>query len=392
MKHRRQPDSSPRPVPLAWAQLTHRKVRLAVALGGIAFANVLIFMQLGFRALFTTGATALPEALAGDLFLSEPSARFISGRGFERIRLYQAGAIAGVASVAPLYVNGGAWAYDREFISYDIRVFGFNPQQPVFKSSELLGQVQTMAQPDAILFDRLSRYDLGPVPEQFTTGNRTTALLNNRRLTVVGLFTMGNSFFVGEGNVLLSEATYQNLFGAQALQRVSLGIVTLQPDANLAQVQASLRAQVPGVVVLTRQDLIQREIAFQESTPAGPIFSFGAIMGFIIGVVIVYQVLYADISDHLEEYATLKAMGYSNWGLLQIIFQESLMLGSFGFVPGAIAAHFMYQLLAQVTRLSLVMRPDVAIMVFLLTLCMCLISAAIASNKLRSADPADIFN
>jgi putative ABC transport system permease protein len=377
---------------VAWAQLSHRKMRLAVALGGIAFANVLIFMQLGFRALFTTGATALPENLAGDLFMVQPESRFIGSRGFERIRLVQAGAIAGVDYVAPLYVNGGAWAYSKEYVSFDTRVFAFNLQRPVFRDPALLSLLPRLREPDTMLFDQLSRDDLGPVAKQFQAGESVQAIVNNQRLYVVGLFKMGNSFFVGEGNVLLSEANYQRLFGTRALEQVSIGIIGLQGQADVAAVKQQIEARIPGVKVLTRVELLAREADFQASSPAGPIFSFGAVMGFIIGIVIVYQVLYADINDHLAEYATLKAIGYSNFSIMGIIFQEAGFLAVLGFVPGVVSSHLMYGLLSNVTKLSLVMRPDVMAVVFCLTLIMCLTSALIASNKLRSADPADIFN
>jgi putative ABC transport system permease protein len=102
-------------------------------------------------------------------------------------------------------------------------------------------------------------------------------------------------------------------------------------------------------------------------------------------------VLYSDVSDHLPEYATLKAMGYSDRALLQIVFQEALILAVLGFLPGCVASIGMYQLLAHLTRIPLAMRLDVAVNVLVLTMLMCLMSAAIASQKLRSADPADIF-
>jgi putative ABC transport system permease protein len=381
-----------RRTPVAWSQLTHRKIRLAVALSGIAFANVLIFMQLGFRALFTTGATALPENLAGELFMVPTDARFISSMGFDRIRLIQAAAVEGVEQVTPLYVNGGAWAYSKDYLSFDTRVFAFNLQQPVFDNPALLQLMPKLREPDTILFDELSRDDLGPVAKVFQSGKPVQAILNNQRLNVVGLFKMGNSFFVGEGNILTSEANYQALFGAKALEKVSVGIIWVRSETDIRQVQADLGARIPGIKILTKAELLEREVQFQSSSPAGPIFSFGAVMGFIIGIVIVYQVLYADINDHLAEYATLKAMGYSNVSVMMIIFQEAVLLAVMGFVPGLLSAHLMYGLLANITKLGLAMRPDVAAIVFCLTMVMCLSSALIASNKLRSADPADIFD
>jgi putative ABC transport system permease protein len=377
--------------PLAWAQLSHQKIRLAVAMSGITFANVLIFLQLGFRALFTEGATVLAQSLAGDMFLLSPSNEFLGSNNFVRLRLEQASAIEGVKSAVPLYIQESKWAYSQDYKSFNVRAFAFNPSQQVWHLPELNRQTAKLNLPRSVLFDCLSRQTIGPIPQIFADQGEVRALLNNRRISVVGIFSLGNSFFIGEGNIFMSEANYANIFGEDALKQVAVGVLKLQPGVNPAAVKAGIKANVPGVEVLTREELIAQELAFQETNPAGTIFTFGAIMGFIVGVVIVYQVLYADVSDHLAEYATLKAMGYSNLALLGVIFQEAIVLAVLGFIPGFSISYGMYILLAFITRLELVMRPDIAIVVLVLTIVMCMASAAIASNKLRCADPADVF-
>lgn len=378
--------------PLAWSQLSHQKVRLTVAMGGIAFANVLIFMQLGFLSLFSGGATALSRSMKGDLFLLNPSTEFLGSNGFDRIRLYQAAAVKGVASTTPVYMSTGtSWAYSQEKKSFEARVYAFNPAQNVFNIPEINRQRARLNIPNSVLFDRLAKPDFGPIPQLFTEKGNATALLNNRRVSVVGLFNLGNSFFLGAGNLIMSEATYAELFGDNALKQVSVGVVTLELGANLKAVKAGLEAHVPGLKAYTHEELVAKELKFQETTAVGPIFSFGAIMGFIVGVVIVYQVLYADVNDHLAEYATLKAMGYSDMALLRVIFSEAIILGVLGFIPGLIASVGMYGFLGPLTRLELVMSSEIAVTVFILTLVMCILSAAIASGKLRSADPADVF-
>jgi putative ABC transport system permease protein len=241
------------------------------------------------------------------------------------------------------------------------------------------------------LYDRQAKPAFGPIPEVFNRKGQVSSLVNNRRIQVVGLFSLGNSFFLGGGNFLMSETTYASIRGDNALSQVGVGIVRLAPGANVAAVHAAINQNVPGVKALTHQELIAKELKFQESTAVGPIFGFGVIMGFIVGVVVVYQVLYADVSDHLAEYATLKAMGYSDLRLLMVIFQESAMLAVLGFIPGFGISLWMYSFLGGLTRLELIMTPDIVILVFTLTLVMCLLSAVIASGKLRSADPADVF-
>ena len=383
---------SQRERPLAWAQLSHQKVRTAVAMGGIAFANVLIFMQLGFVNLFAGGAILLPKHLQGDLFITNADAKFINSFStFDRTRLYQAAAFDGIISVEPLYLKDVTWAYDKENISYATRVFAYNPQIQIFDLPEVTQQQAKLREPFTVLFDRLSRSQLGLIPAQISAKHTTSAMLNNQRVVVNGLFSLGCSFFLSEGNIITSDLNYAEMFGSRSLEQVSLGIIWVKPGTDLIALKQGIEQAVPGVKALTHQELQTRELKFQDTNPSSTIFNFGALMGFIVGVAIVYQVLYSDVSDHLSEYATLKAIGYSNRSLLLVIFQEAVFLAVLGYIPGFIATVGMYQLLTTLTRLELIMSINLALTVFILTLAMCLISAAIASNKLRAADPADVF-
>jgi putative ABC transport system permease protein len=377
--------------PLAWAQLSHQKIRLSVAIGGIAFANILIFMQLGFLTLFSKGATALPESLVGDLFIINPESKYIGSNNFDRIRLYQAAAFEGVVSTNPLYMNIVPWAYSSKFTSFQTRILAFNPQSQIFKNPEITQQIGKIHAPGTVLFDRLSKPELGPIAAKFQTGSTVRSIVNNRRIEVGGLFSMGCSFFLGDGNIIMSEDSYADIFGENAFENVSVGIVRVEPRTNLARLKAEMKAAIPGIDVLTRQELIKKEMDYQDSQPTGPIFSFGAMMGFVVGIVVVYQVLYADVSDHLAEYATLKAIGHSDGALLRVIFTEAIILAAIGFIPGCGLSIGMYIFLAQATRLELIMTPEIALIVFVMTVVMCMASAAIASGKLRSADPADVF-
>jgi putative ABC transport system permease protein len=377
--------------PLAWAQLSHQKVRTGVAMGGIAFANVLIFMQLGFVNLFAGGAILLPKHLHGDLFITNSEAKIINPNTFDLTRLYQAAAFDGIIFAEPLYLRYGTWAYNKDTISYDTRIFGYNPQIQLFDLPEINRQQSKLREPFTVLFDRLSRAELGPIPAQMATKSTTSAMVNNQRLVVSGLFSLGCSFFLSEGNIITSDRTFAEMFGSNSLQQVSLGIIRVKPGTNIIALKLGIEKAVPGIKALTHQELEARELTFQAANPSSTIFNFGAMMGFIVGVAIVYQVLYSDVSDHLAEYATLKAIGYSNRALLLVIFQEAIFLAILGYIPGFIATLGMYQLLTTLTRLELIMTLNLALTVFILTLAMCLISAAIASNKLRAADPADVF-
>jgi putative ABC transport system permease protein len=213
---------SERERPLAWAQLSHQKVRTGVAMGGIAFANVLIFMQLGFVNLFAGGAILLPKHLKGDLFITNSEAEMINPFStFDLTRLYQAAAFDEIISAEPLYLKYGTWAYDKETISYQTQVFAYNPQSQIFDLPELNQQQAKLREPFTVLFDRLSRSELGPIPAQMQTKSTTSAMLNNQRLVVNGLFSLGCSFFLSEGNIITSDRTFAEMYGSNSLNQIS---------------------------------------------------------------------------------------------------------------------------------------------------------------------------
>ncbi|MEM1391724.1 MAG: ABC transporter permease DevC [Cyanobacteria bacterium P01_H01_bin.150] len=393
--------------PLAWAQLSHQKVRLAVATTGVCFANILMFTQMGLLSMLTEGTTKLQESLAGDLFLVSsfsPTLRW--GMSFPRTVMYQAGGIDGVASVSPIYISSANWVNPQELsktnnskqegetFTNEVRIIAINPAQPpVFNLSEVNQQIAKLNVPDTVFFDRFSQDSFGDIPQLINGKPEITTIMGNRRTYVVGLFNMGSSLS-NNGNVIMSDWNYAQRNGGEKLDKVAIGVLRLDKGANLKAVQATLRANFPdnlGVGVYTRQELIAREQEFEMSEPNGVVLTFGTIVGFLVGVIIVYQVLYSDINDHLSEYATLKAMGYGDISLLNVIITEAIILGIMGFIPGFMASLGLYQLLASLTKIPLTMKLTVAIQVFILTQVMCAVSGAIATSKLRSADPADVF-
>ncbi|MEM6838883.1 MAG: ABC transporter permease DevC [Cyanobacteria bacterium P01_C01_bin.120] len=391
------------PKPLAWAQLSHQKVRLAVALTGVSFANILMFTMMGLESLVSDGSTTLHESLRGDLFLMSsfsPSLRIPSA--LPRAYLLQADAVAGVGTAAPLYLNLGNWTNpaqldnaeslpEGDIFGNQVRVIAFNPRQPVLDLPLVDAQRDRLSTPKTVLFDELSQPSLGDIPQLLTETGEVQTLMGNRRVTVVGLFSLGSTV-IEKGNVIMSDLSYTHWFGNDNLTHITLGVLTVEPGSEIATVQAQLQAHLPDIVeVLTKEELIAKEQRFNASDPIGVIFGFGSTVGFVVGIVVVYQVLYTDISDHLPEYATLKAMGYSDASLLRVVLMEAMLLAVLGFLPGFVASVGLYQVLTTITRIPLVMKGAVAMQVFALTVVMCGASGAIAIRRLQSADPADVF-
>jgi len=382
-------------IPLAWLQLRREPIRLLVALAGISFAVILMFIQLGFRDALFESAVRLHTSLQGDVFLISPqSTALIAMKNFSERRLYQALSVEGVESVSPLYLDLALWKNPNNRRTRSIMVLGFDPERPVFKTG-VVPDLRPIYLPDVVLFDQDSRPEFGPVKELFETGKPIVTEVGSRRITVGGLATLGTSFGA-DGNLFTSDSNFLRLFSRRQKGLIDIGIIKLKPDTDLKTVQQQLKLMLQDtqkdVKVLSKQEFVDFEKQYwQSSTAIGFIFSLGTVLGFIVGIVIVYQILYTDVADHLAEYATLKAMGYTNLYLLAVVFQEALMLSVLGFIPGFLLSHGLYTLTRNATSLPLSMTADRALNVLILTVIMCVLSGAIAVRKVQDADPAEIF-
>jgi len=383
----------------AWLQLKHEKMRLMVAIGGISFAVVLIFMQLGLRVALFDSAVALYSKLEGDIFLLSPrSTALIAMENFSERRLYQTLAFPEVKRVIPIYLGFSQWKNPQTRNYWrNIYVIGFELAKNVFNLAGVNNNIDKLQEPDVVLFDAASRTEFGPVVELFNQQGKVETEVgdrgpNNRKITVVGLFELGTSFGA-DGNLITSDLNFLRIFVQRQKGFINLGIVQLHPGYNPAQFIPKLKDYLPpDIRVMSRQELMDFEKEYwNTTTPIGFVFAFGVILGSIVGIIIVYQILYSNVSEHLAEYATLKAMGYRHRYLLTVIFQEALILAILGYVPGFFITLAMYQTAQKATNLPIAMEKTRALMVLSLTILICFISGAIAVRKLQEAEPADIF-
>ncbi len=382
-----------RRTPLGWLQLKREKGRLIVALAGIAFADLLMFMQLGFQNALFDSNTRLSRSLKADLVIISPQAQnmqFMSN--FSRRRIYQAMDVPGVASAQVLQTNIVRWKNPQTRKERSIQVLGFDPNQPAFNLPEVNQQLDKVKLLDTVLFDRATRGEFEEIIAQVDQGKSVTTEVQRRTINVAGLYKVGSSF-AADGSLVTSEQNFLLLFPRQQAASINMGLIYLAPGFTLEQVSQSLKAYLPNdVQVLTRQEFVDLEVAFwQKQSPIGFIFTFGTAMAFGVGLVIVYQVLSTDVNAHLKEYATFKAMGYNNTYLLTIVFEEAIILALLGFIPGSVLPFFLYQFVAGATALPIYMTVERAITVLVLTIAMCGVSGAIATRRLQSADPADMF-
>jgi putative ABC transport system permease protein len=382
-----------RRTPLGWLQLSHEKSRLLVALSGIAFADVLMFMQFGFQSALYDSNTRLHRSLLSDIVVIGSQSRNLQRIStFSRRRLYQAMDIPGVKSAEAIYIGTMIWKNPQTRSDTEILVIGFNPDKPTFDLPEVNQQLQTIKQPYTVIFDRGSRGDYQKTIAQLEQGNSVKTEIERRTVTISGLFKVGASFGA-DGTLMTSDENFLRLFSRQPAGNVSVGLIRVQPGADPQQVVAALKSHLGDEVkVLTHEEFIEFENDFwSRNSPIGFIFNLGVSMGFSVGVILVYQVLSTDVNAHVREYATFKAIGYRNLYLLSIVFEEAVILAMLGFIPGTAASLGLYYLTRNATNLPMYMTVSRALYVLLLTFFMCAISGAIATRKLRSTDPADMF-
>ncbi len=380
-------------LPLGWMQLRHRPLRLLVAVAGISFAVLLIMMQLGFRSALFESAVRFHERFDYDIALfSTESVFIVRPQSFSIRRLYQVLGDQAVEDVSPVYILPAVWKNPWNNDRRSILAIGIRPEDNLLITKGFDENRLKLRQQDVLLFDSASRPEFGPVKEEFEKAGTVVTELNDREVEVVGLFEMGTSFGI-DGSLITSDDNWLRLFPDRPRNEIQLGLIRLHEGSDVNLVRDRLREYLPkDVLVMTKADFVKRETNYWNSaTPIGYIFAFGAIMGFVVGAIIVYQILFADVSEHLNEYATLRALGYKSRFISGIVIQQAIILGVLGFIPGTAVVVWLYGKAGAATNLPLYLTQDRALTVFVMTLAMCALSALLAVRKVQKLDPADVF-
>jgi putative ABC transport system permease protein len=382
-----------RRTPVAWLQVSHNPVKLSIALAGVSFSNLLMFFQLGLLdSIYNSQRKPIQKLRADLVMVSAGYSNLGALQTFDRSRLYQALGVAGVEGVAPLRIARATWITPETRRSFDVSVYGINLARPSLAFPELERDVSRLQPLRNALFDRRAKAQYGAIAATVAQQGSASVEVNQKQLRIVDTVELGATFSA-EANLIVSDSTYFFLFPSADARRIQLGLIQLKPGVDARSVQQSLQPLMPGVVkVLTRQELETVELNYwKRNSSVGFIFSLGVLVGFVVGSIIVYQILFGDVMNSLPQYATLKAMGYTDLYVISVVIQQSAILALVGFVPGVLSSMGLYWLLATVTKLSVFMTLERALQVLLLTFVMCVGSGALATRKLVQLDPADVF-
>jgi putative ABC transport system permease protein len=380
-------------LPIGWLQLSHSRTRLIAAVAGVAFANLLVFMQLGIMGALNSSTVAPYALLNADIILSSQEGNTLTDSGnIARAYMFQALGVPGVAAGTPLFIGNLPLSL-ADGSSISLLSFGLDVTQTGFVAAIIAPAMGRLAIENTVLLDKDTRGMPADALASLATGGRFTFEANGKTLNAVGSMAVGGGF-LADGMMVTSDQSFLRFFASrnsgapdQILLRVADGIA---PDVVVERLRAVLPLE--NVKVQTVANARAADLAFMATErPTGIIFGFGVFMGILVGLVIVYQVLSTDVADHLREYATFKAMGYDQPFFLGIVFEEALILAVLGFVPGLVVSIGLYTALNAVTGLPVAMVASRAVLVFVGTLVACSASGAIATRRLAAADPADLF-
>jgi putative ABC transport system permease protein len=383
-------------IPLALYNLAHHKLRTFVAIGGVSFALIMIFLQLGF--LGATEATADLQYSCMDFDALLVSSEYVDidrANRFPCQRLAQAEAHPAVRWAVPVYVGFHGWrdleeGEEKSLRHWPIMILAFRPDDHALNLAEAEQAANRLKLLHTVLIDRNSRPYFGP--QVRADGQPVEAELGGGHVKIIGQVTIGTGF-ASNGLLLMSARTFANVFKGLSMDSTSLGLIKLKDGANPVKAVAELRAALPDDVhVFTRAEIMDKERQFWvKQTSVGTIFNFGVLVALIVGVVFVYQVISSDIANRLPEFATLKAIGHTNRYLTQVVRQQALFLAVLGYLPALAISFGLYALTAAAAHLPMSMTWPRALGVLALAVTMCTVSGLLALRKVWAADPADLF-
>lgn len=381
-------------IPLAWRQLMAEKKRFLAAVAGITFAVTMMMFQMGLSSALFTQVVSPHLKMRGDIVLVSTQYEYFGiSRGFPKQHLTQALAFAEVADVIPIYLGNLPLRNPDSGVDRDVLIIAFNPPDRPFADPQIESQQYLLQRDGALLFDVRSRKEFGRFEELLRhSPNGIPTEIAGQSVTVVGLFEIGATF-AADGNVLAGYSTFERLWPEAHPEEVSVGLIQLVDGADRQLMAAALRDFLPhDLQVMTMDEFIAKEKRYWANrTPIGFVITASMAVALIVGAVIVYQILYTDVTDHLPEYATLKSIGFRDRFFVVLIMQESAILSVFGFLPGLGLTALLYYLTRTVAYMPTYLTPGIVATVFILTLVMCVVAGALATRKLRHANPADIF-
>ena len=379
-------------IPIAWLLLSRFKSKFLTALLGIIFATVLIHAQLGLRtALFDSSISIFKTFNADIVMINKLTVGSTSLQGFDPNRLALFDRYPDVTSTTPIRYDFVNWRYPGSREHRWAIMLGFNPRLRVFNQQGIIAHQDSLNLPGRILYDELSRKEFGPIKQDYANSSPLLVFVNNQRVRISGLIRLGTSFSY-DASFLTSLATFETLSDNPS-NTIEIGLIKIASDVDPEEFLAAVRGDFPpDIQVYTLEGFLQFEKGYWDrSKPIGFVFGFNALLGFFVGMLILYQILYTDVSSHLSDFSTMLALAFSYRRIRLIVFQESLILTVIGYPIGVIVSILLFALITTATGLPVQMSADRALICLALILLMSTCSAFLAMRKLDDANPIEVY-
>jgi putative ABC transport system permease protein len=378
---------SPARISIARKILTHQKRRLALALSAMTFTVLIMFMELGFFNGINDSQSRLPPLFNADLVMMDKKSIHLNKfEKMDRARLQQALMFEEVRDVIPVFKGNVGLKNKKTKLTKIIFVLAFPPDSDPLRIPGYQAVKEELKKQGTVLFDRLSRKIFGEITKE------EIVEINEVPFRVGGFVEMGPNFSI-DGTILMSDSTWLRGRWTNGMDSIAYGLIRAKEGTDAQDLKRKILQTLPkDILVLTPEEMRKREVFYTiKAAPLGAIFGVGMVIGFIIGVIICYQILYNQITDHMPQYATLRAMGFTDRFLRNVVVQQAIWLSVLGFVPGMVAAYFLYLGLQDYTGILMFFTAGRILLVFSLTVFMCVVAGLIAVRKVIHADPAELY-
>jgi len=370
--------------PLARRNLFHDKIRLTVTLTGIVFAVVLIVVELGLFVGFTQTTSNLIDHSGADLWVTSRHVPYVElGVPFSERKLYQVRAVPGVAVAEKIIVRWTDWKRP-DGRQESVQIVGLNPDVDLARPWNLVqGDVEDLKKPDAVILDDIYKDKLG------VSGAGELFEIRGHRARVVG-FTHGIRSFTTSPYVFTTFKRAQDYATIAGDQTVFI-LVKTSPGADVGQVRQGILDHVKDVEVFAGAEFSRMtQFYWMFTTGAGVAVLLAAVLGLVVGFVVVAQTIYATTMDHLKEYGTLKAMGAANSYVYRVIIKQAAMSAVMGYVLGMLVSALVVHA-SQEGGAAILLPWPMAVGMFFLTMAMCIGAALVSITKITQLDPAMVF-
>ncbi len=372
---------------VAWHKLIHNPRRTAAVVAGTWFSILLMFLQLGLYEACKLNATMIYDMFDFDAVLVSPYYLYLDLPGSVAMhRIHQARAFDGVEAVIPVYLGKAGLRNIEKDQSHRIFGIGVHCSDRPFVAEGINDDLRRVSKLDTVLMDLRSSSKYGPRSPGVTTE------LGGRQIRIVGEYSHGAGFISG-GTLVASHQTFCRVVEGASPEYPSLGLIRFAPGHSPESAMEGISARLPeDVRVWSRSFLEEKERHFAiHVKPLGIMFTSGTVIAFLVGAVIIFQILSTEVIHHRRELATMKAMGYPSSALKRIVLEEGFLLVSFGFVPALLLSWYLYGLLRTSVKIPIHMTPGRIVLVLALSLIMSGISGLLAVREVSRADPAELF-